>query len=93
MNHPTVSYCDEQAQAELILAGRACSRIEQKRHLDRAGVFAHCSEEGRRNAEFNGISDFGGHCCILPFRQGMEIVMRGRLSANTGSSKTNSLAV
>ena len=71
MDHPTVSYCNEQAQAELALAGGSCSNSDQKRHLDRAVVFAHCSEEGRRVAELNGVSDVGAYRCSPFFPRGI----------------------
>lgn len=70
MDHPTVSYCDDQAEAELGLASAAKGSANQKRHLDRAGMFAHCSEVARRDAEESGVEDTGSHCCKPEFRDG-----------------------
>lgn len=70
MDHPTVSYCDDQAAAELVLAGDAGCNADQKRHLDRAATFAHCSEVARRDAEESGVEDTGSHCCKPVFRAG-----------------------
>jgi hypothetical protein len=70
MDQPTVAYCDDQAEAELILAGDASDANDRKHHLERAAVFAHCSEVARRDAAHQGVADAGAHCCTPQFQPG-----------------------
>ncbi|MGI4733017.1 MAG: hypothetical protein ACRYFW_14905 [Janthinobacterium lividum] len=46
----TVNLCDQLAEQALDAARTADSRADRARHLDRAAAFAHCSEEGRKDA-------------------------------------------
>ena len=69
MDHLTVAYCDDQAEAELILAGDAGNADDRKHHLDRAAVFAHCSEVARRDTAHQGVANAGAYRCTPKFRQ------------------------
>lgn len=56
MKNYTVAECDVQAQRELGLAKIAGETEVRNRHLNRAAIFAYCSENARNDAARNGIT-------------------------------------
>ncbi|WP_267381075.1 MULTISPECIES: hypothetical protein [unclassified Sphingomonas] len=56
MSEFTIGDCERQVDLELAAADRAADDAERKAHLNRAAIFAHCCEEGVREAKFTNSS-------------------------------------